>query len=429
MMQAQHGKFDRRKLFKAVGAAGLASVLVAAMRKDKTSISDASESDEPAFKEQSAKLSPMPTRKLGKTQIEVPCLALGTNILPDDGQMILRKAIEWGVTYWDTAPFYTGGNSPRGIGAFLGKNPQARKKLFIVSKASQANDLRRVERLLHLSLKRMNTDYVDLYMGVHCLGHPGQLTDELKQWVKRAKKKGLMRFFGFSTHENMARNLTAAARLGWIDVIMVNYNFRLMQDERMQAAIDACYKAGIGLIAMKTQGHGPNYPRELRYHFRIETKADKKLVGHFLRRGFTAPQAKIKVVLRDERISSVCVGISNTAMLASNVAAVLDKTKLTPADMKLFKEYSEATASGYCAGCSRVCKSAVPDAPYVCDIMRSLMYHKSYGQEQMAKEQFARIPSSVRKKLPEIDYTLAEARCPQHLPIRSLVQEAITKLT
>jgi aryl-alcohol dehydrogenase-like predicted oxidoreductase len=428
MVQDQHSKFDRRKLFKAVGAAGLASVFVVAMRRDKAGISDANES-ESVFKEQSDKPSPMPTRKLGKTQVEVPCLALGTNILPDDGQMILRKALEWGVTYWDTAPNYTGGNSPRCIGAFLERHPEAREKLFIVSKASQADEVRRVDRLLQRSLKRMNTDYVDLYMGVHPLEHPGQLTDELRQWVKKAKKKGLIRFFGFSTHENMARNLTTAARLDWIDVIMVNYNFRLRQDKRMQAAIGACHKAGIGLIAMKTQGHGPKYPRRLRYRWRIETEADKKLVGHFLQRGFTAGQAKIKVVLEDERISSVCVGISNTALLASNVAAALDKTKLTPADMELLKEYSEATACTYCAGCSHICKSAVPDAPYICDVMRSLMYHNSYGRAQMAREQFARIPRRARNKLLKTDYSLAEAQCPQHLPIRSLVEEAVSKLT
>ncbi|MHC4862752.1 MAG: aldo/keto reductase [Planctomycetota bacterium] len=427
-MAEQHKRFGRRRLFAALGAAGLASVFVAARTRDSQNTRAAAEPAAPS-EDRAAKQLQVPRRKLGRTKAEVPCLALGMNILPDESQMILRKALEWGVTYWDTAPFYTGGNSDRNIGRFLEKNPQAREKLFIVSKATEARDVRRVDRLLQLALKRMNTDYVDLYMGVHPLEHPGQLTDELKYWAKKAKKKGVIRFFGFSTHENMARNLAAAARLDWIDVIMVNYNFRLMQDQRMQAAVDACHKAGIGLIAMKTQGKGPRYPSHMRYKYRIETQADKKLVGHFLLRGFTAPQAKIKVVLQDERISSTCVGLSNTAVLASNVAAVLDKTKLTPADMRLFKEYSAATGSCYCAGCSHICNSAVADAPYVCDIMRSLMYYKSYGRGQMAREQFARIPRRVRNKLLRTDYSLAEACCPQRLPIAELVAEAVSKLT
>ncbi|GAH78153.1 unnamed protein product, partial [marine sediment metagenome] len=97
------------------------------------------------------------------------------------------------------------------------------------------------------------------------------------------------------------------------------YNFRSMQDSKMQAAIEACHKAGIGLIAMKTQAFGQ----------KIETEEDKKLVEHILQRGFTEGQAKIKVVLEDKRFSSACVGMENVALLSSNVAAVLDRTKLT----------------------------------------------------------------------------------------------------
>ena len=55
----------------------------------------------------------------------------------------------------------------------------------------------------------------------------------------------------------MAPCLEAAAKLDWIDVIMTTYNFREMQNPAMQSAIDACYKADIGLVAMKTQAKGP----------------------------------------------------------------------------------------------------------------------------------------------------------------------------
>ena len=402
---------------KTMGAVGLGSVLASTRINadpNDSKVTDPNTSKEP----QKHKYPQVPRRKLGKTGIEVPCLSLGTNRL--DNQIILRNTLKWGVDYWDTANSYVGGNSELNIGQFFSKNPQERKSLFIVTKASSAKNVENIEKRLQTSLKRMNTKYIDLYYGVHGLSDPAQLTDELKQWVKNAKKRGLIRLFGFSTHSNMARNLTAAAKLDWIDAIMTSYNFRLMQDDKIQAALDACYKAGIGLVAMKSLG--------LRTGHKIETEADKKVTGHFLQQGFTEVQAAIKAVLADERISSACVGMRSITEITSNVDAVLDKKKLTQADLGILAQYARTTCSGYCAGCADVCDSALPRMSCVSDIMRYLMYYNSYGQHDKARELFAEIPVRPRNKLLTTDYRLAEARCPQHLPIRKLVAEAVRKL-
>jgi len=362
---------------------------------------------------------------LGKTGVEVSCLCLGGDFSFIDKQIVLRKAFESGVTYWDTAYNYGGGNAELGIGKFLSKNPKAREKLFIVSKAAifwGPITAEKVENRLQTSLKRMNTEYVDLYYGFHGLSDPGRLTDELKQWAKSAKKRNLIRFFGFSTHKNMARCLAAAAKLDWIDAITTLYNFRVMQDAKMQAAIEACHKAGIGLTAMKA------FSRSVRRLQPVETEQDKKLLGHFQKRGFTEEQAKIKVVLQDKRFSAVCVGMQNMSLLTTNVDAVLDKTKLSQADIEVFKEYARVTCSGYCAGCAYICDSALPDTPFISDIMRYLMYYNSYGEQDKARQLFAQIPGSVRNRLLSMDYSLAETRCPQHLPIGKLVAEAVSKL-
>jgi len=397
-----------------MGAAGLGSVLAGCKGKEETQL-DTVEPEAPE-RAQEPEYPQVPRRKLGKTGVEVSCLALGTIFNVLENQILLRKSLQWGVTYWDTAYGYTGGNSERGIGKFLENNPDVRKKLFIVSKASDARTVADVEKRLQKSLERMNTNYIDLYYGVHGLDEPGQLTNELKNWAKDAKKRKLIRFFGFSTHENMAECLTAAARLDWIDAVMPRYNFRLMQDDKMQAAVEACHKAGIGLIAMKTQAK------------EIKTTEDKKLAQHFLQRGFTEGQAKVKIVLEDKRISSACVGRDNLAHLQLNIAAVLDKTKLTLADRDVFKKYAHDTCSGYCAGCANICKLALPDVPYVSKVMRYLMYYNSYGEQKEARELFAKIPGNVRKKLLSTDYSTAEARCPQHLPIAELMAEAVSKL-
>jgi len=412
-MKEKHNKINRRNFLKTIGATGLGSVFASAQAKAGPN----EPTQEPEYPQ-------VPRRKLGKTGVEVPCLAMGGTVNLLENQIMLRKALEWGVTYWDTSDSYEGGNSELGIGKYLSKNPQMRKKLFIVTKAYGTKSTEDIELHLKESLKKMNTSYVDLYFIMervrteHGFSNPSQLDDELKRWVEHTKKRKMIRFFGFSTHKNMAQCLTAAAKLGWIDAIMTAYNFRLMQDAQMDAAVEACHKAGIGLIAMKTQARGQ----------KLETEEDKKLLKHSLERGFTEGQAKIKVVLKDKRISSVCSRMGNIAILTENVAAALDKTKFARADMEILREYAATTCGGYCAGCANICDSALPATPYISDVMRYLMYYNSYGDQNRARELFAQIPRNIRKKLLSTDYRTAEARCPQHLPIGKLVAEAVSKL-
>lgn len=417
-MNEEQNTIDRRNFLKTMGAAGLSSVLVS------TGVTAGQNQSNAEDKPQKPKYPQVPKRKLGKTGVEVPSLSLGTLRVDTENQILLRRTLQSGVNYWDTAYNYSGGNSELGIGKFLAKNKKVRKKLFIVTKASGARTVADMENRLQTSLKRMNTDYIDLYYGVHGLSDPAQLTDELKQWAEGAKKRKLIRYFGFSTHSNMAKCLAAAAKLDWIDAIMTRYSFRDMQNAEMQAAMDACHKAKIGLVAMKTVGRASRR----RGSQPTETDAEKKLTEHLLQRGFTREQVAIKLVLEDKRISSACVGMLTIPILNANVAAALDKTKLTQADRKVFKEYAKATCSGYCAGCAEICDAALPDLPYTSDIMRYLMYYNSYGDTDMARELFAQIPRDIRSRLLTTDYSIAEARCPQRMPIGKLITEAVSKL-
>ena len=418
-MKEKHNKINRRNFLKTVGAAGLvpalAGVSVAAASQE-TKVPPNEPNSKPKSKDKDSEFPHVPKRKLGKTEIEVPVLSHGIMYNSLENQVILSTALKWGVSYWDTAHGYAGGNSELGIGKFLEKNPEIRKDLFIVSKASGAKTIEDVENRLQTSLKRMNTNYVDMYYGVHALSDPAQLTDELKQWAKSAKERKLIRAFGFSTHKNMEKCLMAASKLDWIDGIMTSYNFRLMQKPEMQEAVEACHKAGIGLIAMKIQG------------LQIETDDDKKLVKHFLEKGFTEGQAKIKVVLEDQRFCAACVTMQNVAILTEDVAAVLDKTKLAQADKDVLAEYARATCSGYCAGCAEICDGALAKDSRVSEVMRYLMYYNSYGDREKARALFAKIPNRYKDRLLTTDYSLAQARCPQHLPIAKLVAEAVRKL-
>jgi len=401
---------SRRDFLRAAGMVGAGSLLGATG----VSAQGASESGGPG---QNLKSSSVPLRPFGKTGVSVSCLSLGGIFDIPSNQLVLRQALEWGVAYWDTAYSYGGGKSELGIGQFLSKNPEARKKLFIVSK-SEARSPAGITKHLTQSLERLKTDYVDLYF-LHDLKEIDPLNREIKTWAEKTKAEGKIKFFGFSTHSNMEDCMLGAAKLGWIDGIMMTYNFRLMQSDKMKSAVDACVKAGIGLTAMKTQGGGS---------VSMESEAELQMAGRFLNQGFTDKQAKLKAVWENPNIASICSQMPNLTILMSNIATALNQTKLSAEDLRLLDRFAGETASSYCAGCATICESAFAGAPPIREVLRCLMYFHSYGEKDRARELFAGLPAATRKDLLQCDFSTAERMCPQGLAIGKLMREATVLL-
>ncbi|MEJ5364267.1 MAG: aldo/keto reductase [Desulfosoma sp.] len=354
----------------------------------------------------------VPTRPFGASKIPVSILSLGGMFDTVANHILLRQALRWGVTYWDTADCYGGGRSEEGIGAFFARFPETRKEIFLVTK-SDARDPAGMTKLLHRSLDRMKTDWIDLYF-LHGVDSIGELTDDVRRWAEQAKASGKIRLFGFSTHANMAACLEGAAKLGWVDGIMFTYNFRLTHDAAMKRAIDRCVAAGIGLTAMKTQGGGP---------LRADASEGGALAEKLLARGFTDKQAKLKAVWEDTRIASLCSQMPTMTILMSNVAAALDKTALSLEERELFRRYAEETRGSYCAGCAEICHraSGIP----IADMMRGLMYARDYGDPEAARAALEPLlRSGVFDALDDGRIREAEARCPRGLPVGRLVADA-----
>jgi predicted aldo/keto reductase-like oxidoreductase len=356
-----------------------------------------------------------PKRKLGKTGVEVSILNLGGMFDTINNQLLLRQALKWGVNFWDTAESYGNGLSEEGYGRFFARNPEARKEIFLTTKLvpKGGNFTPRLEA----ALKRLHTDHVDLFY-VHGIKSIDEIPPETKSWAAQMKKEGKIKFVGFSTHANMADLLMAAANMDWIDAVMMTYNFRVLNDPKMVEAVNACTKAGVGLVAMKTMAVGaPGMPKTV-------SKAELKIADRFLEKGFTDKQARLKVVWENPQIASICSQMPSLTILSANVAAARDKTKLAREDFDLMQQYAQDTRSDYCAGCSRICEAAVDGAVPVNDVMRCLMYHRSYGEPELAKQTFAALPEKVRERLVEVDYSRAERACPQRLAIAELMRQA-----
>ncbi|MEJ2169039.1 MAG: aldo/keto reductase [Desulfobacterales bacterium] len=306
----------------------------------------------------------VPTRPFGNTGINVPILSFGGSLNTSLSILVLRQAVKWGVTY------------------------------------------------------RMQTDYIDLYF-VHSVSSSSELTNDKKVWAARKKAEGKIRFFGFSTHSNMEACMLAASKLGWIDGIMMRYNYRTMLTDDMRRAMDACAQAGIGLTAMKSQGGG---------QVKTDDETELELAGKFLKQGYTDAQAKLKAVWENPNIASICTEMPNMTLLMSNVAAAMDKTGLSKRAKEMLQQYAFETRSDYCTGCTRICQTAIDADIPIGDVMRCLMYARSYGDRHRARMHFQKIPLPIRRQMAGMDYITAEQRCPQKMAIGNLMREALEEL-
>jgi len=404
---------SRRDFFKITGAAGIGSIL--GSMDNSARASSASEPDTPG-------LPSVPTRPFGKTGVKVSILSLGGTYNLKSRQLVLRQALKMGVTYWDTANSYSGGNSERGIGKYFARYPEDRQKVFLVTK-SGASDPDNMTQHLHTSLERMKTSYIDLFF-MHKVSDVKNKVNRqnIRAWAERAKAEGKIRFFGFSTHKNMEQCLMDGARLGWIDGIMTSYNYRLMNTAAMQKAASACIQAGIGLTAMKTQA---TFLSNFYSDVGKGNETASKLTEQFIAKGFTPEQAKLKMVWENPDIASICSAMPNLTYLQANVAAALNKTRLSFEDHRILNQYAGETADGYCAGCARLCESAIAENIPVSDVMRYLMYYHNYGNRRQAIQKFNKIPEINRQRLATTDYSRAERICPQKIPIAGYMQHAV----
>jgi predicted aldo/keto reductase-like oxidoreductase len=407
-MSREKTGFSRRDFLKTAGAAGIGTMFLPHDSYGKISEELAQNTD----------VNTIPMRPFGKTEENVPILGLGGMFDIPSNQLLMKQAVKWGVTYWDTADCYEGGNSEKGIGIYFEKYPEERKKIFLVSK-SDARDPDGMTSRLYRSLERMKTSYVDLYF-VHGISSIDELDNDTKVWAEKAKASKKIRFFGFSTHSNMEECLMGAARLGWIDGIMMTYNFRLMHSDRMKKAVEACEKAGIGLTAMKTQGGG---------QVKTSSETELRMAGRFIKNGYTDKQARLKAVWENNYIASICSQMPNISILMSNVAAAMDRTRLSSIDIDLFRRYAGETSGAYCMGCTNICESAVAGAAPVGNIMRCLMYSRNYNESGWAKELFNKISVADRERILNLDFSPAERKCPQKIEIGRLIKEACCELS
>lgn len=390
---------DRRDFFRkaalAGGGAASAAALVAAGGGNKAHASER-----------------VPRKKLGSTGADIPILLMGGSMTFDTRfDRRLHRAFQLGVDYVDTAQIYAAGQSQKTLAPFL--NQVGRDKVWVTSKVKLVGGRmtpENYERGLESNLEDLETDYLDLFF-MHMIESTDNLEPDFIKMGERIKKSGKSKFFGFSCHHgNVPELMNKAAEVGsaGIDAIMFRYNFRQYGDVELNKAIDACKEAGIGLIAMKTQGSVP---------------ADLESVVKFQSEEFTLGQAKLKSVWADERIDSCVSHMENVELLMENTAAAMSRTQLSMNEFVQLNRLAALTAAHHCLGCGHRCESKIDGKLRIADTLRYLMYHDSYGHAEEARSLYAALESTERD-FEGIDLAAAMEVCPQGIAIGEKLAQA-----
>lgn len=193
----------------------------------------------------------MQTLILGRTGLTVTRTAFG--VLPlqrtprDEAVRILRRALEAGITFYDTARNYTDSEEKLGL-AFEGRRAE-----IVLATKSSATTRAGLLRDLETSLRNLRTDHVDILQ----LHNPGQLPDPADPesslaGLRQAQREGKVRFLGLTNH-GIARAM-AAAESGLYDTIQ--FPLTTLSNDRDLALIEHCRRLDLGLVAMKPLSGG-----------------------------------------------------------------------------------------------------------------------------------------------------------------------------
>lgn len=191
------------------------------------------------------------TVTLGKTGITVNKNGFGAlpiqRMTAKDSSLLLQKAFEAGITFFDTARFYT--DSEAKIGQALG---DVRSQIYIATKTGAGNAAD-FWKDLHTSLELLKTDYIDLYQFHNPAFCPKPEDGTgLYEAMEQAKKDGIIRHIGITNHRLAVAN--EAIDSGLYETMQ--FPFCYLATEKDIAIVRRCEEENMGFIAMKALSGG-----------------------------------------------------------------------------------------------------------------------------------------------------------------------------
>lgn len=363
-------------------------------------------------------------RNFGADGTKISALGFGCMRLPEyekDGKWhideekaipMLHRAMEQGVNYFDTAPFYCNSNSEITVGrAFHDR----REKVMLSTKIPVGDEVKETadyRRWLERSLRRMDTDYIDYY---HFWGINKKCFDEkilglgLLEEAARAKEEGLIRHISFSFHDDpkYIREIIDASRARGVpmETMLVQYNILDRANEEM---IAYAASLGMGVVAMGPVGGG---------RLAAPTDLYARLTG---KPSIATYELAFRFVLGNPGISCALSGMQNLDMVDQNVKIADDDALLNKSEweqlgtaLEQLQKFSEL----YCTGC-RYCQPC-PAGIDIPRIFNMYTYYNVYGLTDHAKGEMARYKKDGGKLIADCkNCGFCEKHCPQKLKIR-----------
>ena len=200
----------------------------------------------------------MQYRKLGKSDISVSAVAMGCWVLAgdstwgpqdeDDSIATVHAALDAGVNFFDTAEGYGGGDSESILGRALAGRRHEAVISTKVSRSHLSGD--EVQRACEHSLRRLQTDYVDLYQ-IHWPSRTVPL-EETVESLERLREQGKVRALGVCNFG--VNDLSDLLELGWFESNQLPYSllWRAIEYEIQQKCVDK----GVGILCYSSLAQG-----------------------------------------------------------------------------------------------------------------------------------------------------------------------------
>ena len=314
-------------------------------------------------------------RRLGRTEARVSDISLGSGSSTGgrQGWEVAREAIDRGINYFDTAPDYSGSGSERALGKAM---QGVRDRMFLATKFCRptghlpvGSSVEEYIEAVHGSLRRLQTDYVDL-IHIHSCNSVERLMDEnVHEAFDRLRDQGKARFLGVSTHTPRLEEVAnAALDSSRFDVLMLAYHHGSWPG--LEAVIDRAAREDVGVVAMKTLRGG---------------KHQGLLWSRDERDSFT--QASFKWVLSNPSVSCLVISLWQTQQLDEFLTA--SGASLRSEDLAVLERYAELIAGKHCRPHCGVCLSSCPEGSPIDDVLRHRMYFRDFGAEKEAMRLYA----------------------------------------
>jgi aryl-alcohol dehydrogenase-like predicted oxidoreductase len=287
--------------------------------------------------------------------------------------MLIKAAIDSGITLLATSQYYGNGNNERIVGEVI-RNYDRDRVIIMTSAMPDGVDHKEglfteqsttdsLVNKMESSLQRLGVDYVDIFILPFAAKHESVFFEPLLKAMVKIKEQGKAKYIGIATHKFEHEALRAAAETGVYDVAMTAYNFKRKDIFELDEAIQFAANKGVGIIAMKTMA-GVYWDKEKTMP--INTKA------------------ALKWALQNENIHTAVPGFTTFDELKQDLAIASD-LKLTEEEKKDLKLAQNNSQHGiYCQQCGK-CTGQCKDLLDIPTLMRSYMYAYGYGNFAHAK--------------------------------------------